>query len=155
MEKRGVGGERRTQAVVDLVEEPADLAGVLVLQRNPGFTGKRHGNVAVHAAQGIDVDQRRIDGVTLPKSQAEEIAERSFHRGGLLAVPVHPQDQIAQDKAVCIAGLVDYGYPDVVDYAGAVDVCQRDGLAGRQRDAGGAFAALAEGACRLPACAAS
>ena len=73
--------------------------------------------------------------------RAEERAERDEDAGGLLAVPVHLQDEALQDVPVAALGLdlaiaqgVRNPDPDVVDVAGSLGLEEQRRLPGRHDD---------------------
>ena len=75
-----------------------------------------------------------------PVGHAEEVTHRHLDARHLAAVPVHPQDRVAQG----LRRAVGNSDPDVPDHAATIDVHQRDGLAvGDFRNAGRALASAA------------
>src|SRR5882724_8951770 len=62
-------------------------------------------------------------------TEAKEITERGLHAGRALAVPVGAEDETAQG-VVGVAG----GHPDVPDHSRALQIGERERLAGRNRD---------------------
>ena len=136
-------GERVVERVEDVLNEP----GVLARKRDLGVLPEGHLEVAVHAARRVHADGHRVDDGALTEAVAEEVADRALDRGGLLVVPVEAQHEVTHDEAAG-GGLVGDGHPDVADDAGALDVRERDGLAGLKGHAARALAADAEVAGR-------
>ncbi len=90
---------------------------------------ERHLPVAVEPTGRVHRDRHRTDLAVFTPATAEEVAERYLDRWRLLVVPVHPQDQRAP------MDLVDR-HPEVRDRARALDLRQRRGRPGRQRQTG-------------------
>lgn len=133
------------EAVVDLVEEGRDGLVALVFDGDAGVFMKRHREVAVEAAGRVDGDWDGVHLVRNAEAAAEEVAERAFDGWEFFVVPVHAEDQVAQDVAVAVAGAVGDGDPDVLDDALSVDFAEGYGLSCFDfRDARGAFAGWAE-----------
>ena len=151
MEISGVLRKAVAQAVINLIEEPADIARMLVFDRDPCAPGKRHGDIAVHSAKGIDIYQRGIHRVALSEAEAEEIPQRRLDRRLLLTVPVHPEDKVTKHESVCLRRLVGNGDPDVVHHSAALYIGDLSGLSRLQGYAGSSLSADAESACGFSA----
>jgi hypothetical protein len=108
------------QRVVDLVVQRHRVVRA-VFERHAAAPAERHRPVAVERAARVDADRQRGDLRVFLPAAAEEIADRAFHRRGLLLVPVNAQNRIAP-----LAGRRE---PDVLDRAGALDVCDLKHLA--------------------------
>ena len=131
--------------VVDLVEERWYVLVMVVAQHDARMT-ERHGPVAVEPPVGIDHHRNRIDPAGLCMPAAEEVADRTGHRRGILAIPIAFQDQIAQHIRAGGAGAVGHGHPDMPDHARTLHIHQGYGLSGG--DGLDARAALARGTQR-------
>jgi len=113
------------QHVVDLVVHPHRLMSD-VGHRDAAVLAEGHLPVAVKRAAGVNAHgQRRNLGVLAP-AHTEEVAHGAFDRRLLLAVPVEPQDALSP-----VAGR---RHPNLLDRAGALDLGQRERLAGRDVD---------------------
>ena len=137
VEVGGVGGHVG-QRVVHLVEDPHRLEAD-VLHRDLAVLSEGHLPVAVERVAGVDADRQgdeRGEGVEVCVGAGEEVADRHFDGGRLLAVPVEAQD----GEAVVAGGR----HPDLLDRAGAVDIGEDERLAGIDGDAGAHFPAGAE-----------
>ena len=80
----------------DGIEEPVHLFRIAVFHRDAPMFAKGQGKVHVHATGGVNVDGDGQDLGPPPPTAAEEIAQRRFHTGDCLPIPVHPQNQITE-----------------------------------------------------------
>lgn len=118
---------------------------MLVFQRDFRLLAEGHGEIEVEAAIGHDRHRQGIDQTFPRKAAAEEVAQRAFHRGHRLVIPIDAQHQVAQHEAVGLGRLVIHRDPDMIDFPGAFHFGQRHGRAGGNIEkAGAAFAGRAQ-----------
>ena len=136
MEGGRVGGKIRELAVVDVIIEGVDGPRPLVRGRDPARAAEGHIPVAVAGPALRGTGDREGGEVPVQSvADAEKIADGRFDRGGLLAVPIDAQDDLA-----AVERLGGDGRPDMMDGRGPLDLGQDRGPA-RLDDEGVAVAA--------------
>ena len=115
---------------VDVVEEDP-VRGALVLELEARTPGEGHGEPAVHglAVLRAHLERQGHEVAAQTEAHAEEVAEGDLHAGARLGVPEDAQHRGAQ--VVGLLGQRHQGHPDVTHAAGAFDLAEHPGLAGR------------------------
>ena len=108
--------------------DQARIGAVAVLGAHAGadeaVVGKDRGSGTVDAVKapvGVDGNGHGVDQASLGKAAAEEISERNLYRWDFRAIPVHSQNEIAEDKLTLVATVL-HGYPYMVNDSHSVDI---------------------------------
>ncbi len=114
------------QTVIHLVKKCRYGIRMFAGERDARTAQKRHCKIAVQPARRHGHYRHGADQTFLSEPTAEKVPQRRLNRRLLLVVPVHPQNKIAEHKAVRVGSLRIHRHPDMAYHPGPLNIRQRN-----------------------------